>query len=65
MRVHFSWLTILLRAEREGVLGGANCNNGWLMNRILGIRTQTGKLLQSLGDGLHHKGIHSEAVGIE
>ena len=65
MRMHVSWLTILLRAEIEGGLGGANSNNGWLMNGILGICTQMGKLLQSIGDGLNHKGIHSEAVGIE
>ena len=67
MRMHVSWLTILLRAKKRGGggLGGANSNNGWLMNGILGICTQMGKLLQSIGDGLNHKGIHSEAVGIE
>ncbi len=49
------------------MLGGVNCNNGWVMNSILGIQRLTGNLLQCVGDRLNHKGklsfIDSEAVG--
>ncbi len=38
------------------MLGGANCNNGWVMNSILEIQRLTGKLLQLFNDRINHKG---------